>query len=206
MDIPNTAEGVITITRFQSTPQALFGSDTMHTQGITLTVNTARVHEGFGSDTIFPEDQIVRLTMSQAQWAAVVSSVGLGSGVPVTLDAVMGSRMPEVQPVNRLEKANQNVEQVIEKTLAELQEQVTALGTAIEDRKGIKELRNRLNSVKCTMDNLPRNASFAVEVMQEAAEKVLGNVRADIEAMAMQAQAQASTQIATATPSAIEAD
>lgn len=77
--------GNISLSRTSGNGQVMFDSPHAHQHVISMTISTAYRKHDLSRDWIFPEDRIVQLDMTEAQWAKMVSSIGMGSGTPVTL-------------------------------------------------------------------------------------------------------------------------
>jgi hypothetical protein len=73
----------------------LFDSDVEHQHFITVSIHHATRERSLSMNWVHPGDEIVEVCMSEMQWANFVSSFNQGSGVPVTLNHIMGRRIPE---------------------------------------------------------------------------------------------------------------
>lgn len=92
------AMAVVVVSRPSSTGTRLFGSDIAHQHFISVEIKRASVDRRFNRDWVHSEESIVEFSLSMAQWAQLVASVGMGEGTRVTL-----TRAPEVgTPIHRV--------------------------------------------------------------------------------------------------------
>lgn len=78
--------GAITLGRVSSGgAHPMYGSSVKHRNTIRLTVHHGECKRMLAGDWYSPRDKIVEVEMTQNQWAELVSSVGMGAGVPCTI-------------------------------------------------------------------------------------------------------------------------
>lgn len=177
------------VTRSSGTPRALFQSDLRHHETITLTISEADRSRNLNRDWVHASHQVVEIEMSLAQWGSLVSSMGLGSGVPVTLRWQEGKgNLPLLPYAPRIQKNLNEVHGAIGKMLERARESLGDLTEAIEQKKGVRAIREALNTHVRTLSSAESNADFAVTSMSEAAEFVTSQARADIESHILHAQ------------------
>lgn len=176
------AFGVATVTRGQGSGTSLFQSDLLHNQTITLAIHEADRTRTLNRDWVHSGKSIVEVEMSLAQWGALVSAVGLGSGVPVTIRQRMGEPLvPEIPYEPRIAENLSEVNGSVERMLRESQDTLAGLTKAIEAKQGVKAIREALRKHQVTLNNASANAEFVVKSVAEAAEKVTSQAKADIE-------------------------
>jgi hypothetical protein len=132
---------------------------------------------------------LLEFDMSQAQWGAFVSSFGNGSGVPATLSFFNG-RVPQAPAESRLALSHKEVRDAGTKVVAEVREDFEALQKAINDKMGMKEIRSRMHTLECRINNTPANMEFAAKSLTKHSENVVTKARSDIEGMILMAQRQ----------------
>lgn len=165
-----------TITAFRTSGHAvLHGSDFSHGHFITLEINPAKIYRRQGEDRTYPDRApIVRLMMSEAQWATFVSSLNCGSGVPVTLTHVVGQgRLPELPPMasakERFDSAFKRAAEEAAEELSELDDLIVAAGLS---KKKTEELRSTLRMAKAKInDTMPYLAKSFDKHMEKSVEK-----------------------------------
>ena len=77
--------GMLGFSRRQGSKTNLFGSSIQHQNTISMTLRQGEMHRGLNTDWFFGGDVIVEVEMSQAQFAEAITSMNMGSGVPVTI-------------------------------------------------------------------------------------------------------------------------
>lgn len=183
------AFAVVSVTRSSGTARALFQSDLRHQETITLTVSEADRIRDLNHDRVHPGRELIEIEMSLAQWGAVVSSMGIGSGVPVTLRRREGiTHVAGLQHLPRIRKNLDEVNSAVDRLLERAIESFTVLTEAIEEKKGVRTIREALRTHGFSLTHAKNNADFAVTSLAEAAEFVTSQARADIEAHILAAQ------------------
>lgn len=193
---------VAIVNRTSSSPGApMFQSDLLHREYITLRIETATRVRDLNHDWVHPRDGLVEVRMSLSQWGALVSSMGIGSGVPVTLVHTESSgRIPEPPYEPRMKENLVEVDGAVENLLAEAQSTLNALEEAIEEKKGVKAIREALRMHTSKLRNAKANARYAVKTLTDAAEKVVSNARADIESSILTASRLTGGQVSIEAP------
>lgn len=185
------AFGVATVTRGHGTGTSLFQSDLLHNQTITLAIHEADRTRALNRDWVHSGKSIVEVEMSLAQWGSLVSAVGLGSGVPVTIRQRIGEALvPGIPYEPRIAENLTEVSASVEKLLQESRDTFTVLAEAIEGKQGVKAIREAMRRHEASLKNAPANAAFAVKSVSEAAENVTSQAKADIESHVLAAAQQ----------------
>lgn len=183
------AFGVAVVTRGQGTGRSLFQSDLLHRESITLSIQTADRTRALHRDWVHPRRTLVEVEMSLAQWGALVSSIGIGSGVPVTIRRREGGPdLPGIPYEPRLGESVGEARGSVRRLLARVRETLEVVEDAVDNKRGVKALREALRMHRASVVNADSNAAFAVKSVQEATEAVTSQARADIEAQILQAQ------------------
>lgn len=186
------AFGVITVAQWHGGGSEwgarMFGSDLKHRTGMTIEVRTAIRKRALGGDWVHDRDLLVKFDMTLSQWARFVSSVGNGSGTPVTLgmyrspDAEMIDAPSIAEPeLSKRELHGEEMAQTLREALQEMADLTDRLGTMIDGTVSKKELRDIHKSMKITVDNLPLNVQFAHDQFARATEKLVDQTKTEIE-------------------------
>lgn len=195
------AFGVAVVTRTQGTPRSLFQSDVLHGDTINLSIQTAIRGRDLNHDWVHPVRELVEVEMSLSQWGALVSSVGIGSGVPVTIRRTEHEVFVPTLPYQpRIAENLAEVNEKIDKLLAQAKESLVAVNDAVQNGKGARAVKEALRTHTSILENAQANAAFAVKSMVAAGEKVTSQVRADIEAQILTANRLTSSDAAITAP------
>lgn len=183
------AFGVAVLTRGSNAPGAvLFQSDVTHQHSLTLSIRRATRARDLKHDWVHPREELIEIEMSEAQWGALVSSVGMGSGVPVTIRTTESERLVPGLPYQpRLAASVREAREAVAEITTEIDAALAELEHAIESKTGVKEVRDRLRTLRARVDNAPANAVFAIKSLNETAEKVVAQAKSDIEIHVMRA-------------------
>lgn len=174
--------------RREGTPRTLFQSDLKHSSTIVVSVHTATRKRDLNRDWIHPRHELIEFEMSEVQWGAFVSSMGKGSGVPVTLRRTESqSYIPQLPYEPRMSKNRQEVDDVVGKLFANVKAALDELEELENNKGGVKARREARKKLQGAFMNAGPNARFAVDSLTEAAESVVDQAKADIETHALQA-------------------
>jgi hypothetical protein len=170
----------------------LFGSELKHQNYVTLTINRAEKHRSLHRDWIFGKNPIVEIAMSEAQWAQFVSSSGMGSGTPCTLQyAPPADAGLEQVPSFPLHNFHQQFVDESEKRakvlIAKTQEVIATLTAMVEAPGSIPktELKKLVWNLKCEFGNLTSNTAFLHNMFKESMENIVESGKAELEAFAV---------------------
>lgn len=171
------------LSRVRGTPRTLFQSDLQHSETINLTIEEADRTRDLNRDWIHTNKKVVEVEMSLAQWGSLASSIGMGTGVPVTLKwRADTGKVPTLPFASRVQKNLDEVHDVISDMLGRARSSMTTLTEAIGQKKGVKAVREALAMHQRDLDSVEGNADFAINSLTSAAEDVVGQAHADIEA------------------------
>lgn len=176
------AFGTAAVSRASGGSRTLFQSDLQHNETIRLSISRAVRGRHLMRDWVHPRKELIEIEMSLAQWGSLVSSMGIGSGVPVTIRRTESEIfVPELPYQPRIatvvDEARKSTSKLIEKVKASLE----VLIAAIEGKKGIRETRDALRYHRSVVENAESNAGFAVKSVADATEHVVSQAKADIE-------------------------
>lgn len=175
----------LTIHRQSGGYNNLYGSAIKHQDTICLEIHKSAKYTSEWSERYFAAGiPLISVRMSQAQFAQAITSMNMGSGVPITLEAVRGKVMPKCQEVTVSERANDDLRSNLNKFAdkiargqARVNEILAKKGSILKgERQEIKNVYDRL------MQDLRSNMPFLHTCMTEAYDKTATSAKADIEA------------------------
>ena len=176
--------GSVTLARAQGTGRYVFGSDVKHCHTMILRVNTAALCRSFHRERIRPLNAIVEIEMSEAQFAKMITSVGIGEGTPATIRYVNHERVEDPPHEDFVSKANVD----FKKSLEEMSSRVETAKKTVDEilsKKGtiLKGDRKKLESaMRMMIQHYEKNIPFAHECFQEAVEHTVGDAQSAISA------------------------
>lgn len=172
--------------------KVLFDSEHRHQNYITLSINSATRERGLSHDWIHGHREIIQVAMSEAQWAAMISSLNFGSGVPATLQHMKGERIEQPElPEDKIEHFSNEMVEAITDVIArieELQKGKHTKATKFELGVIVSHLRSNIPFVA---DSFDKHMEERVEKAKTEIEAHMNNAvqRAGLDALLTQANA-----------------
>lgn len=165
----------------------LAGSDFKHQNYVTIELRHAHLSRSLSNDRWHASGSIVRLAMSEAQWATFVSSMNVGFGVPCTLQwTEKDGRIPNIEALNdRAEQFKGEVSDLLRDAMSSLQEAHDAAPTKKLKAKIATAMARLQGGVPFVEDQFAEHMENTVEKAKiEVNAYVTGAVqRAGLEAM-----------------------
>lgn len=168
------AYGMIGASRVQSNGNSyLTGSDFGHHGYVSIEIHRAHLHRSTANDHWFADGGVLKLSISEAQWASFVSTMNVGHGVPCTLEwTEKDGRVPLIDPItNRREQLNTEVSDRLGVALSSLDELIAAAPN--------KKLRDMATKARMQLSS---NIPFIAEQFDEHAEKTVERAKSEVEA------------------------
>lgn len=169
----------------------LFGSDSVHNDYVTIEVAPADLKRSINNDWIHGDSTpIIQFNMSHAQFVSMIQNKGNGAGTPVTLTIAPKSMNTDLMSVPLIEPLQSNVELIKDEINEQVQKRVekalaliTELESAVEDKKGIKIIRELMKDTKNAIGGLPNSLSYSVGQAHEEINKSVQEATVNVEAM-----------------------
>jgi len=164
----------------------LYGSALDHHDSfLTVSIRRCTRHSDTGRDWHHGGEELIEVAMSHAQFAEMITTPNMGFGVPCTLQRVDGAHVPGIPDTVRTEAAEVisefNVrQQSFVDQLHKLAEEVHTL--LAKPRIGVRDKEVIGAIVTEVVQEVETNRPFAVQQFQEAAEKVVTQAKAEIDA------------------------
>jgi len=158
----------------------LYGSDFVHDHYITVRIKHSDMRRGLSNDWYHGGKEIVEINLSEAQWAAFVSSMNVGDGVPCTLSYIQGQTVPGIpEVINRKIQFSSELESNMKGAVAALKE----LAERIETSKLSGRAKDDLNGLvhKAIME-IGSNSEFVAEQFGEHMEESVSRAKTEIAA------------------------
>lgn len=184
--IEHPSFGNIQISRVQSCKgQTLFGSGAKHSTYVVIRVGTSNYTRKYSNEWIHPQKTYVEIAMSEAQFAQFIMSANLGSGVPCTLQYVMGEKMADCPDLGMRQQFNKDVQD----SLSGLQNQMNKLKEITSElsnkpklsKEDKQNLNNAVDAAKRAVDS---DISWIQEQFDEAMDKSVNAAKIEAEAHA----------------------
>jgi hypothetical protein len=181
------AFATIAIHRTSGNVGKLFGSHLNNHMGtVRITLQRAKRYHSLSRDWIFGESRtLVELELSHTQFAELITSLNMGSGVPCTLRRLPGEEIPGLP--NTLETEQEKVATGFEaetrafgKKLAKRFEKVHGI---LDNKKAVsKKDRDEIREVlRYTLMEVDSNMPFVLKQFIESTEKVAQAAKAEVD-------------------------
>lgn len=165
----------------------LFDSALEHQHYITLSVRKAEKFTDGSHDFIMSRDEYIEVAMSETQFARMITSLNMGSGVPCTLQHFDGKQVE--QPLK--EDMLNTHRDMVEDKLKGIMDRQDALGSKVrkwrdtKHRPTLKELDDLAESLECASQHFESNMRYYARCFEEHMEKVVAEAKTDVEAHAL---------------------
>ena len=171
------AMGQIRLGRWQGSGNRMFGSDFLHRVGITVTISRAERNRSLSNDWYHGREEIISIDLTEAQWATLVSSVGVGEGVPCTILHVEGKQKPRIAAPK--ESRVKQFGDEMKRRFDGIRETIGNLRQRITEGKGGKESLKLLDSIEQAAVS---NSTFTAEQFDRHMEKTVEKAKVEIHA------------------------
>lgn len=73
---------------------AMYGSSFLHSGGVSITISRSELLRGLSNDHHHEREELIEVSLTEAQWATFVSTLNNGSGIPCTLRHIGRETVP----------------------------------------------------------------------------------------------------------------
>ncbi len=176
------AYGLLGISRVQGNPGTLFGSEIKQPMSfIRITLTRAEDHWSLSRSWHHSRQQLVELDMTHSQFAEMITTLNVGSGVPCTIRYLPGEELPRIADDSTI---HDQIKADVKDTAHEAVDRIKALHAAIAEAKLPKGVQNKLlelaRSAAASLDN---SLPFVLDQYQEALDSMKAKAAAEVDAM-----------------------
>lgn len=164
---------------------ALFGSPFTHQHYMTLSIGRSTRQRSHGRDWHFGgmHGELVEIALSEAQWAHMVSSVGMGGGVPCTLQYVGGQPMERCPEQEDVERFHEDIEKDARAAMKFMNDAIEKMQALADDKAPTKEKRKEvLGALVTAQRKMADAAPYMVKSLSEHMDKVVQSAKTEVEA------------------------
>jgi len=187
------AYGLVSVNRTHTTGTRLYASDLSHQEVITMSFHASEEIEHNGSIRHRRDRNkgtLLSVSLSPAQWAAMITSFGMGDGVPCTLNAIRNDGFERLPLIGHIESTRERYDRQIkesaEREIAKINAHMNSLlALVMKGKAGKKELETVHAGLSSALNNLPGNLAFSTELIQESMDKIVSAGKAELEATAL---------------------
>ena len=166
----------------------MFGSDVQSDNFIELTINHAeRVQGDYRVHYYDYGKPIVRLKMTQTQFAELLTNMNIGNGVPVTLEAVNGEQIEQFdlnEAKNHLDELKDDFKERSKKTVNSLIETSNALKRIINKKNlSKKDQEDAMNLLDRYITEIRSNMPFFIKLYKEETADIVQRAKSELDGM-----------------------
>lgn len=163
----------------------LFGSDFVHHGYVNITIRRAEMNRSLSRDWPFGRQELIEVSLSEAQWATFVSSMNISDGVPCTIEHVQREVMPAMPvPARRDDVFAAEMDKALHEArewAAKMREKVGAMGLSA---KKASELLDCLHMLDMRIGS---SVEFVAKQFGEHMEDVTEHAKLEVNAYALRA-------------------
>lgn len=160
--------------------RVLYGSDIDAPGFVTVTITRSEMRRSLSRDWFHPRDELIQVSMTEAQWAAFVSGMNIGSGPCCTIQSIRNEYVPELP--EREESKTALFEKEIRESVTKLAERVAALASKLDGplpKTKVAELRRELENVA---SHIAGNVTFVGDQFTEHMENEVERAKMEVNA------------------------
>lgn len=180
--------GMIGFYRTAGNPGRLFGSPLKsHEHYVTLRISKGTRIHSLGYDRFHGglRGEIIEVMMSAGQFSELLTTMNVGSGVPCTIQYLLGEKVPSPPDEAELEveKVRKGFKKDMQNVVAQIKEDKKELAALLEKKTLTKADKEKIMWMLGRVEqHVESNAPFMVSQFEEAAEKVVKHSKAEIDA------------------------
>lgn len=185
VSVKHPSYGTLLFARRTGGATPLFGSSIEHRDTIAMTLYHAEVNRGLYNDTFRGCTPIAEVEMSYSQFAEAITSMNMGTGVPVTIRYTeKDGKMPTCDFVN---KRNQFVDEFKDKRkdiTRQSQELIREVSKLFSEKKSFTKAdrENVLRMLSMLNNDIGVNTDFMFEQFNEQMDKTVAEAKGEVEA------------------------
>lgn len=150
-----------------------------------MTLYHADITRGLHSDSIYGDKKIAEVEMSYSQFAEAITSMNMGSGVPVTIRwTEKDGRIPKCDFVSKREQFAGEFKEQVNKTMDDSQNLIKEVAELFNQKKALTKAdkENVLKKLSKLSQNIGVNIDFIADQFNEQMDKTVMEAKGEIEA------------------------
>lgn len=177
------AFGQISVSRVSGGNVSLYGSDFKHQHYVTVTIHRSELMRDLARDWAFPKEELIKIEMSEVQWAQFVSSFGQGSGVQCTIERINLERMPRIPHRDEAKLYQTEHDAALSEAIKHLKD---AIDEAEKNTVGLSKTKQDalLKGLREALRKLDDTAPFIAKQFDKHVEKRVERAKTEINAWA----------------------
>lgn len=175
------AFGKITVSRTAGNAH-LYCSDFQHQHYISLNISRSYLRRDLSQDWVFGGEELIEVSLSEAQWASMLSSMNLGMGTACTIDHVNGEQMPLLP---RPEAAHRKFKEELEANMQEMQTKLKEIASGLDAAISKGKAAQLKKELELLSHRLTGSTGFVASQFDEHIENTIEAAKIEINAHAL---------------------
>lgn len=181
--------GMVQFNRISSNiPKKFFGSSVRSGNYIELNLYEAEKLQEGSSIRYFANKTIMKVRLSPNQFAELLTTMNIGSGVPCTIEYIEGKTIEECSDEDNIRELHKkDFKKQIEKATKEVQEAIDDVSKLVEVSKvsfGIKQRKELLQKLNHVLMRLKSNLPYYHQQFDEAVDKTVSEAKSELDSFA----------------------
>ena len=177
--------GMVQFSRNTGTNHKLYGSSITHSNTITLSVSGGSVKRDLYREWYMPEKQIVEIELSETQFAELITSMNMGSGVPCTILRHEGKRMENPPFENQRMLFENEFKEKVKEVGIDLEALSSELEKLVEKKASKTEFKALISKISKVSQEVNSNLPFVQKSFNEAMDKTVSEAKGEVEAFVL---------------------
>lgn len=183
--VEHPSYGTLLFARRTGGATPLFGSSIEHRDTIAMTLYHAEVNRGLYNDTFRGKKAIAEVEMSYSQFAEAITSMNMGTGVPVTIRYT--EKDGKIPACDFVSKRNQFVDEFKEKRkdiTKQSQDIIREVSMLFSEKKSLTKADRQdiLRKLSMLNNDIGVNTDFMFEQFNEQMDKTVAEAKGEVEA------------------------
>ncbi len=177
--------GQIYIGRESSRNTHLYGSSIPHSQVVTLEIKHSVKHTSHHNENYHAYSApIIKIALSEAQFAQLITSFNMGDGVPCTLRSIRGEHIPASEEQNQSKKVHSDLKNQFKKFSVKVEEGTEKVNEILNKKGTInKSERVKISKIhESLIQDIKSNLPFLHQCMMESYDKTISQAKTEIDA------------------------
>lgn len=163
----------------------LFGSSIQHKDTITMYLREGEVERGLNTDWYYGDKKVVEVEMSYSQFAEAITSMNMGTGVPVTIKYIQGKGKIEDCPfIDKRKQFEEEFRGNLEKANEKANNLLELVKRMFEEKKSFtkKDKEEILSKIRMLSMEINGNKDYIYQTFNEQMDKTTLEAKGEIEA------------------------
>ena len=162
--------GMIDISRFQSNKSQFFGSDLIHSGGISISINNAEKSRYLHKEWYHGYGELIKIELSFNQFVDAITSGMNTSGVPCTVKRFNGD---SIEQIDHVDDKREQFSVEMKDTQIEYKNKIDSILEMFDGNIGKKKVNEIKHQLEVLKSHISSNTNFVMESFDKSMEKTV---------------------------------